>query len=252
MTQIHILLKKILFLLPVLFISCTEIIGEPSAQEIVSKAIATQCQGNCATAVISFNFRDRQYESKRNNGAYVYTRITNDSAGTIKDKLTNYGFERTFNDSIVTVADSMATRYGNSVNSVIYFAQLPYGLDAPAAQKKYLGVATIKDQPYYEIEVTFKEEGGGTDFDDVFVYWIHQEHWTVDFLAYSYQVNGGGIRFREAYNARRVGGIRFVDYNNYKPENLNVELANLDELFTQGKLQLLSKIETENIDVKLP
>ncbi|MFT5436447.1 MAG: hypothetical protein ACI840_001095, partial [Ulvibacter sp.] len=66
-----------------------------------------------------------------------------------------------------------------------------------------------------------------------------------------YEVDGGGIRFREAYNPRVVNGIRFADYNNYKPENLNVSLSNLDVLFEQGALKLLSKIETESVSVQL-
>jgi hypothetical protein len=146
----------------------------------------------------------------------------------------------------------MATRYSNSVNSVHYFAQLPYGLNDNAVQKELLGEATINGNPYFEVGVTFKQEGGGTDFQDKFVYWIHKENYTVDYLAYSYETDGGGIRFREAYNVRYVDGIRFADYNNYKPESLEVSLTDLDALFAKGALKLLSKIETESIGVMLP
>jgi hypothetical protein len=51
---------------------------------------------------------------------------------------------------------------------------------------------------------------------------------------------------------RTVNGIRFADYNNYKPESLEVALINLDELFEKGALKLLSKIETESVGVVLP
>ena len=137
------------------------------------------------------------------------------------------------------------------MNSVLYFAQLPYGLNAPAAKKALLGKATIKNKNYYEIGVRFSEDGGGTDFEDEFVYWINTETFTVDYLAYSYATDGGGIRFREAYNERFVEGIRFVDYNNYKPESLDVSLTELDGLFEQGALKLLSTIETEAVGVQL-
>ena len=99
--------------------------------------------------------------------------------------------------------------------------------------------------------VSFTEEGGGTDFDDTFVYWIHKENYTVDYLAYQYAVDDGGIRFREAYNPRIVNGIRFVDYNNYKPETLDIPLTELDAQFEKGVLKLLSKIETESVGVQL-
>lgn len=54
---------------------------------------------------------------------------------------------------------------------------------------------------------------------------------------------------REAYNVRIIEGIRFVDYNNYKPESLEVSLTDLDELFKDGTLKLLSKIENEGVGV---
>lgn len=88
-----------------------------------------------------------------------------------------------------------------------------------AVNKLYLGKVLIKGNEYYKIKVTFNEEGGGEDFEDVFVYWVQTGTFKVDYLAYSYAVNGGGIRFKEAYNERFVNGIRFVDYNNCKPEN---------------------------------
>ena len=118
--------------------------------------------------------------------------------------------------------------------------------------KKLIGEDEIKGKNYYEIEVTFSEEGGGTDFDDSFVYWINKETFTVDYLAYKYATNGGGVRFREAYNPRVVEGIRFVDYYNFKPDNKEVSLPELDQLFTDEKLVLLSKIETKNVKVIIP
>jgi len=57
------------------------------------------------------------------------------------------------------------------------------------------------------------------------------------------------MRFREAYNERYVKGIRFVDYNNYKPYNNNEKLLDLDRLFENNELKLLSKIETEKVEV---
>ena len=174
-----------------------------------------------------------------------------DGENTIQDIISNEGLKRYINEIETIVNDSMVTSISDGVNSVHYFAQLPFGLNNQAVQKKLLGEDSINNNNYYEIEVTFKEEGGGTDFDDVFVYWIHKQDFTVDYLAYRYAVNGGGIRFREAYNARVINGIRFVDYNNYKPESKEIMLSDLDRLFIKGKLKLVSKIETENITVSL-
>ena len=242
----------ILFLLAITLISCQEKETPLTAQRIVDQAIQTSCNGLCEHATIDFTFRDRCYVSTRTNNKFTLERITADSTGVTHDVLSNNGFTRFKNDTLIQVADSMATRYANSVNSVHYFAQLPYGLNDTAAQKELLGEATIKGNTYFEVGVSFKEEGGGTDFQDKFVYWIHKENYTVDYLAYSYETDEGGIRFREAYNVRYVDGIRFADYNNYKPQSLEVALTDLDVLFEKGDLKLLSKIETESIGVMLP
>ena len=243
-------MKYIFFLLILtITISCKQEKHLETAQNIIDKAINNACNGHCETATIDFTFRDRCYVSKRNGSNFQFERISHDSIGVTRDVLNNEGFQRFINDTLITVVDSMAVNYGNSVNSVHYFAQLPYSLNDAAVIKEMFGEAIIKNEPYYEINVHFKKEGGGTDYDDTFVYWIHKENYTVDFLAYKYAVNGGGIRFREAYNIREVNGIRFVDYNNYKPESLDISLNDLDELFVKGKLQLLSKIENEGVGV---
>lgn len=224
---------------------------ELTADAIVDKAIMEACMANCSHAEIDFIFRKIQYKSIRNDGSFQFERTFIDSIGSVRDVLTNTGFERFRNDSLVTLPDSIASTYANSVNSVHYFVQIPFGLKDPAVQKQLLGDAVINNEPYFEIGVTFQKQGGGTDFEDKFVYWIHKEDYTVDYFAYSYKTDGGGIRFREAYNVRTVEGIRFADYNNYKTTDFTVRLTELDQLFQAGKLQLVSTIETENIRVSL-
>ena len=246
----------LIILIPIVLFSCKEEakVEKPlsfTAQEIIDKAIENSCQGNCENAQIEFTFRDRTYKSIRNEGKYQLERTKMNGADTVHDIVSNEGLKRYINEIETIVNDSMVTSIIDGVNSVHYFAQLPFGLNNQAVQKKLIGEDSINNKNYYEIEVTFKEEGGGTDFDDVFIYWIHKQDFTVDYLAYSYAVNGGGIRFREAYNTRVVEGIRFAHYNNYKPESKDVKLSNLDGLFINGKLKLLSKIETENVTVSL-
>jgi len=244
-------MKYIFISFSLVVMACVNQEDSLSAQAIVDSAIRVACNGNCETAIMDFTFRDKCYVSKRDGGAYQYERIISDTTGITHDVLTNVGFERYKNDVLVTLADSTASKYANSVNSVLYFAQLPFGLNAPAVKKELLGKTAIKGKNYYEIGVHFSEEDGGADFEDEFVYWINTETFTVDYLAYSYATNGGGIRFREAYNPRIIEGIRFVDYNNFKPKTLEVSLTDLDVLFEKGDLNLLSKIETESVAVVL-
>ncbi len=124
---------------------------------------------------------------------------------------------------------------------MIYFALLPHGLNDAAVNKEYLGEAIIKDQPYHKIKVTFDPEGGGSDHEDEFIYWIHQKSNSMDFLGYSFHVNEGGLRFREAYNVRNINGIIFSDYINYEPASNTITLDKLDIAFQNSGLKNLSQ-----------
>jgi hypothetical protein len=220
---------------------------EGKAQAIVDQAIAAHGGARFEALEIAFDFRGRHYTATRDGGLYTYTRSFTDSTGKVEDVLNNEGFVRKVNGRAVSLPEERKAAFSRSVNSVIYFALLPFGLNDPAVQKTYLGEATVQQEPYYKIGVTFEKEGGGEDYDDEFVYWIHQQTHRVDYLAYSYQTEGGGIRFRAAFEPRVVAGLRFQQYINYEPPHEQVALTELDQLFEAGKLIELSRIQLENI-----
>jgi hypothetical protein len=236
--------------LPVVFflflISCSS--QNDEAQDIVDKCIAVHGGENYKNVIINFNFRDRNYTALRRNGKYAYTREFEDSLGRVKDILDNNGFTRYINDNEVKLSDEWERNFSNSVNGVIYFALLPYPLNDPAVKKNLLGEDTIKGAPYYKIKVTFSQGGGGEDYNDNFIYWIHKQNFTMDYLAYDYETNGGGSRFREAINPRREGGILFLDFNNYEPTE-KAKLEDYDLLFEKGNVKEVSVIHLENIKV---
>jgi hypothetical protein len=243
--------KSLLHSLIVLFVSivfCS--CDSNSAQKIVNKAIEAHGGKKFEEIRIEFDFRNRHYTSTRDGGIFTYTREFTDSTGRIKDVLTNDSFHREVNGTRSAITDERAKAFSNSVNSVIYFALLPYGLNDPAVRKSYLGESTIKEKAYHLIKVTFDEEGGGKDFEDVFLFWINVENFRVDHFAYSYQSDGGGIRFREAINPRVVEGILFQDYNNFKPTSDTVTLEEMKELFESTGLEKMSVINLENVEVR--
>lgn len=245
-------MKYIYFILIILFLkSCAQENKEISAQEIIDKTIENAGAHRYKRAIITFKFRDHIYKSSRRGGEFQLERSLEDSSGITRDVINNTGFRRYFNDSLITVPDSMALRYTSSVNSVHYFAHLPYALNDRAVNKEMEGETTILGQPYYKLKVTFQQEGGGADHHDEFLYWIHKENFTIDYLAYKFLVNQGGIRFRVAYNPRYIEGIRFVDYENYTTEDFNTKLNDLDNLYLKGELIRLSTIETEVLDVEV-
>ncbi len=232
-----------------LVLSCREKVTENlSAQDIVNRSIEEAGGEAYLNSNVQFQFRDRYYVLEIIGNSRLLKRISLLDTAVVVDIKEGQNFRRLINDQPVALPDSTANRYANSVNSVHYFAYLPYGLNDPAVNKELLGNSTIKGESYYKVRVTFEREGGGDDFDDVYVYWFNQDTFKPDYLAYEFHVDGGGLRFRKAYNERYINGLRFVDYENYK-YGREVAPELLDSLYQQGRLELLSKIELKNVEV---
>jgi hypothetical protein len=231
-------------------LSCKNKKQSIAAQEIVDKAIAMAGGELYKTSDVQFTFRDMEYVLKQDPKGRILKRIQplDSLGGLVYDMKQGDRFVRTIEGETIALSDSLSNVYANSINSVFYFALLPYGLNDPAVNKEVIGEVTLKGHEYYKIKVTFDEQGGGEDFDDVYLYWVNKKTWKPDYLAYEFHVNGGGMRFREAYNERYVNGIRFVDYRNYKPTAESAITA-LDSLFEANALELLSDIKLEHVAV---
>ncbi|MDH5381726.1 MAG: hypothetical protein OEW75_12780 [Cyclobacteriaceae bacterium] len=224
----------------------------PLEQKIVDKAIEVSGGDKYLNSSISFKFRDYDYIGTRKDGLFTYERIFSDNTGKIRDIYDNNGFIRELNGKKIAVPDSMAIKYLNSINSVFYFALLPYGLNDPAVYKAYKGLDSIDGGIYHKVEISFDEQGGGKDFDDVFLYWIDTSSFNIDYFGYTYKTDGGGARFRKAYNSRDINGLRFQDYINYKPVDEKVTpLLKFDSLFQKQGMTELSRIELEEIKVEI-
>ncbi|MCP3933151.1 MAG: hypothetical protein GY705_29125 [Bacteroidetes bacterium] len=245
-------MKTIFYLLIVacLFQACTPTKESNKAQEIVNIAIEEHGGNQYANLEASYVFRDKSYELKQSaDGEFEYSRTFEKDGQQILDILTNEGLIRFVDEKELSIPDTTADKYASSVNSVHYFAFLPYRLNDPAVIKSYKGEITIQGKNYYAIEVKFHEEGGGEDHDDIFYYWFNAEEGTMDYFAYSYGTNGGGVRFRSVSKVQQVGGIRFQDYINYKAP-VGTALESLPAMFENGELDELSRIELEQINVK--
>ncbi|MEL6389074.1 MAG: DUF6503 family protein [Bacteroidota bacterium] len=238
---------KIFYSALILLVTSCTVNKIDTATEIVERCI--QVHGGTAyeEGRFEYTFRGRQYELQYEHGKYRYSRLSVDTAGhEIIDILTNSDFTRLVDSTKVPLSQKDIQKYTNSVRSVHYFAYLPFFLSDPAVRLKRLKDEVIHGFTYHKIEVTFVEQGGGVDYDDVYVYWIRADDFTMDYLAYSYEVDGGGVRFREAYDPREVGGIRWQDYVNYKHEKTTPP-AQMASLFQKDELVELSRIELENI-----
>ena len=216
------------------------------ADKIIDKAISAHGGAKYDQAHYSFMFREKGYIFHNNGDLYTYLMTSNKGEISRMDKLDNSGFTRRENGVEVELSAKDKTRFGNGLNSVIYFATLPHKLQDEAVIKEYIGSTSIKGKSYQVVEIRFQEEGGGTDHDDTFYYWINADNNLIDYLAYNYQVNKGGVRFRSAYNRRTVDGIVFQDYVNYKAE-VGTPLKDLPALWEKDQLKELSRIETEQV-----
>ncbi len=246
-------MKKYLVLLFVLSLaSCNEQAPQSKADKIIAKAVEKAGGEKYEKANIEFRFRKNIYTSTRNNGKFELTRRITDSTNTTYDDiLNNEGFRRFHGEEQLSLSDSLSEAYAESVNAVHYFVQLPFRLNDDAVIKELVGQDTINGKVYHEIKVTFEQQGGGVDHEDIYMYWIEKDDFTIDYLAYRFFVNDGGIRFRKAVNPRMVNGIRFVDYENYKTNKLSTPLEELDDMFEKGELIRVSKIENEILKVEI-
>ena len=217
-------------------------------QEVIDQAIIAHGQHLFENATLSFLFRDKQYSSKRSDTAYIYTRSFKDGSALIEDILINSThFSRKKNGASIEVSKEWAGKYGRSINSVLYFFQLPYLLNDPAVKKIDQGTKQIKGENYYQIKVSFQIENGGEDYEDEYLYWIDVNTFEVDYLAYNYITDGGGVRFRSAINKRRVNGLLVQDYINYAPMNKKIPLSSLITEFEKGALIERSRIINSEI-----
>lgn len=224
---------------------------QPTAEEIIDRSIEAYGGQKVYNSIIEFDFRKRHYVAKYHNNRFELKRIFTDTLGNhYVDVLTNEGFTRTVNDSLAQLDDEWRGKYASSVNSVIYFFRIPFVLKDPAVIAELLGTTQMDGKEYYEVKVTFKQEGGGEDYSDTFIYWIDTQSYFIDYFAYEYHTNGGGKRFRKAINPRVVNGLRIVDYINYKPKDLQVDIADYDQYFFEGGLEELSRIINTNVTVE--
>lgn len=223
--------------------------GPPDPQAIVDRALAVHGADALERSVVSFDFRGRHFRATRDGGRFLYERLFTDSTGQVHDVLTNDSLYRTVNGARVDLTDAQRRSIESGVNSVLYFALLPYKLNDAAVLKRYLGEAVLDGEPYHEVEVRFREEGGGRDYEDRFVYWFHRDRHTMDYLAYTYNTDERGTRFRKAVNPRTAGGVRFVDYVNYTADTLQTAIETYDDLYARDGLKKFSDIILENIRV---
>tara|TARA_R110002051_G_scaffold40861_1_gene84759 strand:- start:3780 stop:4541 length:762 start_codon:yes stop_codon:yes gene_type:complete len=242
---------KLILLSHIGFLSILPGLGK-AQERVIDKAIEVSGMEKMKNAEASFTFRKHTYSYKRQNGQFTYTRIgKNRDSSLVRDVYTNKGFTRYIADTIINLTEKRKKTYTNSVNSVMYFAFLPLWLGDAAVILEDKGKSVIKGKEYHKIRVTFQQEGGGDDFEDVFLYWFDVENYSMDYLAYKYFTGKGGMRFRVAFNQRTINGVLIQDYRNLHPKiKDSVNFEKIEDAFEKGKLEELSLIELKNVKIE--
>ena len=224
--------------------------AEPDAAAVLERARQRHGAAVLDRARLTFQFRGDRFEVERDGGRFRYVRAHRDSTGALlHDVLSNDGFTRMREGEPVPLDSAAAAAAVEGVNSVVYFALLPYPLADAAVQPRLVGRDTLRGEPYDLVEVTFREEGGGRDWEDRFLYWVHADSATVDFLAYRFYTGYGGARFREAVNPRTVGGVRVADYRNYDADT-TAAMESAGRRWEAGALPLVSDVVLDSVAVE--
>lgn len=243
----------ILFFICAFFIGCTTLSNEEIAAEWISKANTSHGTALLDDTTFTFQFRAYNYAYQKKKGRKAYARTRNTEEGILSDSLINDRyFSRWIDGKQVEVIDTLQKKYVESLNSVLYFVQLPKVLNDNAVVANYVGRVTIKGEPYIALKVSFKKEGGGVDFQDEYRYWIHEKSHLIDYLAYRFYSGEGGTRFRTVTLRERISGFVVQNYANFKPNEKYPALDDLPKLFEAQRLQKVSEIKNEAFEIHKP
>ena len=238
--------------------------GEADALALVDRLRDRHGVDALDRAEVAFSFRGTPFTARREGSQFRYARVLTDEDGQrVEEVVDNAGVHRFVDGAEVELAEDEAGRVHTAVNSVVYFALLPYALTDPAVRVRTLGPDSVGGAAYDRLEATFAQEGGGADWDDRYVYWIRQPDGTgagatLDFLAYSYATTPGdtsrnetGVRFREVLGTRDVGGVRFQNYRNLTADSLGPrDLERFGELYDAGRTRTVSDVVLDSIRVR--
>jgi hypothetical protein len=209
-------------------------------------------------AEVSFVFRGVPFTLWRDGPRFRYARTTTDSTGAVtEDIVDNDGAHRRVDGREVALTPDEAAALATAVNSVAYFALLPHPLADAAVRARSLAPDTLRGEPYHRVEVTFAQDGGGADWRDRYVYWLHAARGTLDYLAYTYEPDAAdtsrtetGSRFREVLRVQSVGGVRVQDYRNWTADSVGTEIERYGALFSAGRTFQVSDVVLDSVRVR--
>ena len=181
-------------------------------------------------------------------GRFEYTVSGKSGDGQLWVRWSNDALEVRRNGVAEKVAAGDEQRFRDWAMARVYFCFLPFRLDDPSVRHRDLGVVDWDGRTLHKVKVTF-DPGSSTDAGDEYMYWFDPETARLELFAYSYEENGGGLRFRRAVRHRRVGGILFFDQENYGADGPGLSVDAIDAAYVRRAMRHVSTVRLEAIEV---
>lgn len=230
--------------------------GDAEALALVERAREAHGSDALDGAEVTFSFRGTPFTLTRDGGAFRYARTLTDSLGrTVEEVVDNDGAHRFVDGAPVPLSEAEAGRLATAVNSVAYFALLPYALADPAVRAEALGPGEVGGEAFDRLAVTFAQDGGGADWEDRYVYWLRPDG-RIATYAYTYRPDPAdtsrtetGTRFRQLLAERRVGGVLFQDWRNLTADSVGA-LERFGTLHDAGRTFEVSRVVLDSVRVR--
>ncbi len=219
--------------------------AQARGRDIIRRAVRAHGHDKLAEATVQFRFRGTPYRMSRRGGRYRFERTVRRNGRVLAEVLTNDGYAPTLDGQPLSLPAPQRDARRRSLNSVVYFASIPFVLEDPAVRPRAGEPMTIKGRIYDTVEVRFTADGGGDDHDDVFLYWFDRETARLDYLAYSFRTGEGGVRLRVATDHTEVGGMTFIQWENYGLPDRRIPLDTLPARWLESRLPRLSAIRLD-------
>ena len=162
-------------------------------------------------------------------------------------RITNETVEAWQDEKVMEVAGDLSQSLRNWVMARAYFVYLPFRLNDDSVLQQDLGIEVWNDRPLQKVKISFVAESS-SGADDEFLYWFDPETARLEQFAYSFAGEPGGLRFRRAFNYRRVGGLLFFDQENWgvDGDGLTVDGIHPEEV---ASWDLVSTVTVQEIQV---
>ena len=182
-------------------------------------------------------------------GRFAFTVSGKSGEDQLEVRSSNDALEVRRNGAVEAPAADDEQRYRDWAMARVYFCFLPYRLDDPSVRRRDLGLVDWDGRRLHRVKVTF-EAGTSTDAGDEYMYWFDSETARLELFAYSYDDNGGGLRFRRAVGHRRVGGLLFFDQENLGVEGPGLTVDAIDPDYVRREMRHISTVRLERIEVR--